>query len=370
MSGNRRPFGFLDGTVDGTFLAPVRVAVGGMMFFHGMVAARELRLVGYSGEAFHMSLLPDRLIFPEKVYLSLVALRCVLAAMVVLGIRPRPALFFGGLLALYSIAVDTVGFHHNRYSLACYAILLSFTPCDKAWLLGGDERGEAVKIGPSWALLLCQLQVALVYLASGGSKLLDPDWRAGTVLYERFVTYGAVAEAQGVPHGVLALLGTPLASSILAKLAIFTELTLPLLLFGRRTRPVAIAWGIVFHVVIQLTSAVEIFSVLTLTMYGTFVTGDVRARRLRYDPESALARSVAALVKATDWFARFEVKPWEPDGLVEGHRIVVFRRDGSRATGLSAVAMLARGIPLFFLGWGPLALAASFGKNGDVGNDL
>jgi hypothetical protein len=44
---------------------------------------------------------------------------------------------------------------------------------------------------------------------------------------------------------------------------------------------------------------------------------------------------------------------------VGGHGLVVVDRDGSRATGLRAVALVARCTPLLFPLWAPLALAAS-----------
>ncbi len=233
-------------------------------------------------------------------------------------------------------------------------------------------RGRAAgrdRIGLGFGVWLCRVQVAIVYLASGTSKLLDADWRAGTVLRERFALFGGEALAHGVPRGVVDALGSAMGSSVLAKVAIVTEIAIAILLFFRRTKAPAIWLGLGFHLAIQLTSRVEVFSVLAIAMYVVFVEGDVRARSFRYDPRSTLATWLAKVVRATDWLARFDVKPWEPDGLTRGHVVVVVRRDGSRATRLAAFAMVARGIPLFFLFWAPLALATSFTKGGDVGTE-
>ncbi len=362
----------LDGTVDGTFLGPLRVTLGALLFWQALVSAQDLGAAGYFGEAFHTSLLPARLLPTKAVYTGLVAGRCVLAALVVLGVRARAALLVSGISALYTLSLNTLDFHHNRYSLALYAVLLSLTPCDRSFLLLSDPSAslEADRVGPGYGVLLCRIQIAIVYLASGVSKLLDDDWRAGTVLHERFVLFGPEAEAHGAPHALLAALGTPLGASILAKVAIFTELALAFLLFPRRTRTAAIYGGLLFHALIQVTSRVEAFSVLAVAMYSVFVEGDVRARSFRYDPGSAPARSLAKIVRATDWLSRFDVKPWEPDGLTRAHSVVVVRRDGSRATRLAAAAMVARCIPLFFVAWAPLAFAASFTKGGDVGTDV
>lgn len=409
----------LDGTVDGAFLAPLRVTLGALLFWHAIVGARELLGLGYFGDAFHTSLLPEGFTAEKSVFMAVVAARAVLAALVIVGVRARPALLLSGLLVLYTLATNTLDFHHNRYSLALYAILLSLTPCDRAWLLLGDAEsdrdgsddatadgggfdvpreggglgrvetvggppsgGDRVRlvrgrgrgrgrdrIGLGFGVWLCRVQVAIVYLASGTSKLLDADWRAGTVLRERFAMFGGEALAHGVPRGVVDALGSTMGSSVLAKVAIVTEIAIAILLFFRRTKAPAIWLGLGFHLAIQLTSRVEVFSVLAIAMYVVFVEGDVRARSFRYDPRSTLATWLAKVVRATDWLARFDVKPWEPDGLTRGHVVVVVRRDGSRATRLAAFAMVARGIPLFFLFWAPLALATSFTKGGDVGTE-
>jgi hypothetical protein len=44
----------------------------------------------------------------------------------------------------------------------------------------------------------------------------------------------------------------------------------------------------------------------------------------------------------------------------------VIRRDGTLATGVRALAMVARCTPLLFTLWVPLAVVASFTKGGDA----
>jgi len=206
--------------------------------------------------------------------------------------------------------------------------------------------------------------VSLVYLASGGSKLLDPDWRDGLVLGDRIARYAHVAIAKGVPRSVLELLTRPDVASATAKLAITTELVLCVALWLRPTRVIALWWGVWFHVMIQATSKVETFSVLAVSLYGVFVTPDYRARRVRFDPSRFWGKLAGALVPVLDWFGRFEVQPWEPDDQ-RGHSVVVVRRDGDRATGVRAFAMLTRCLPLLFPLWAPVAFVASLTRRGD-----
>ena len=128
----------------------------------------------------------------------------------------------------------------------------------------------------------------------------------------------------------------------------------------------ALWWGTWFHLTIEITSPVETFTWLTLAMYALFATPDVGGRKLFFDPSRAKGVFFAGLVASLDWLGRFDVRRWEPDALKTGHVIVVVRRDGSRATGIRALAMIARCVPVLFPLWAPLALVASFTKGGDA----
>jgi len=350
---------------DATVLGRVRLALGLLLFASALRAVRELR-VGYFGDVWHWPLVPETLVPSHAVYTAVVAAQLLLAVLVVAGHRARTALAVSAALGLYVLACDRLQFHNNRYALLLYAMLLSLAPCDRSIHLGPP----APRTGPLWAARLAGVQVSIVYLASGGSKLLDPDWRGGTVLLERLRIYGSQAVAVGVPQRVLDWLTRPEATSGLAKLVIATELLLAAGLWWRPTRVMALWWGVWFHLVIELTASVEGFTWLTLAMYGVFVTPDVRARRFFYDRSRAKGRLVARAVVVLDWLARFEVKAWEPDDVKRGHSVVVVRRDGSLATGLGAFAMVARCTPLLFPLWAPLAFAASFTERGDASSTV
>lgn len=353
---------FRDEVGDAYVLGPVRVAIGALLGFHALAAAEELATRGYFGDAYHIAMVPESFVPSGKVYAALLTLRVCLAVLVFVGIRARPALAASSLLGLFCIFLDRNQFHHNRYSLFLYAFLLAFTPCDRSWRTAVTLQPRS---GPFWAVRLTQIQVSLVYLASGGSKLLDPDWRDGLVLGDRFLRYGPVAVGYGVPRKVIDWLSNPDAASAMAKLAIMTELVLCVALWLGPTRIIALWWGIWFHITIQVTSKVETFSILAVVMYGMFVTSDYQARTIRFDPSRFWGRLAGTIVPALDWFARFKVEPWEPDEK-GGHSVVVIRRDGERATGIRAFAMMTRCLPLLFAIWGPVALYASFTKRGDL----
>jgi hypothetical protein len=355
---------FATETADGYVLGPVRAALGALLGWHALVAGEELANRGYFGDAFHVSMLPEIFVPSHRLYAVIVAARVCLAVMIVIGVWARPALLVSALIGLWVLLCDRLQFHHNRYSLYCYAILLSLTPCDRSWRATDGAVAEP-RIGAFCAVRLAQLQVSLVYLASGGSKLLDPDWRSGIVMADRIARHAYIAVNLGVPRGVVDFLAQADVSSAAAKLAIMTELVLSVALWLRPTRVVALWWGVWFHVLIQVTSNVETFSILAVAMYGVFATPDYRARTVRFDPSRPWGKIAGVAVPALDWLGRFDVKPWEPDDQ-PGHSIVVVRRDEGRATGIRAFAMLTRCLPLLFPLWAPVALLASFTNRGDL----
>ena len=334
-----------DETGDTRPLRAARAVVGLLLLDSALRAARGLQGV-YFGDVFHWPILPEALVASRPVYAAIVGVEALLAAMVTLGFRARPALLGSAGLGTYVLLCDRVQFHNNRWALACYSLLLALTPCDRA----------GPRVGPLWAARLAQVQVALIYVASGGSKLLDPDWRSGRVIMERLTLFGAQAVDAGVPKGVLALLSEPTTSRALATLAIATELLLSVGLWPRRTRAFALWWGVWFHLTIEATSRVESFTWLTLAMYALFATPDARARKLLYDASRPFERTVARTVGALDWLARFELQPQAP-GTNPG--LVALDRDGTHATGLHALVTIARCIPLLFPLWIPIALVAA-----------
>jgi uncharacterized membrane protein YphA (DoxX/SURF4 family) len=248
-------------------LGAARIALGLLLLANALRAARELKDV-FFGDVFHWPILPERCVPSHAVYTVIVILEVLLAVLVVVGRWARPALFGCALAGIYVLLCDRLQFHHNRWALFCYALLLSLSPCDRSFYLARESAGP--RIGPLWAARLAQLQVSIVYVASSAWKLLDADWRRGRVLLERFHLYAPQAIARGVPASVMGVLSQAEVASMLAKLAIGTELFLAVGLWHRRTRVFALWWGVGFHLLIEAASRVESFTWLTLAMYALF----------------------------------------------------------------------------------------------------
>lgn len=340
----------------------------GLILLKGLIGnAQQLARGGeYFGDVFH---LPFVAFLPEPsrpVFVAILAARILLAVLVVVGVSARSAMAASGALGLYVFLLDRTQFHHNRYSLLLYVSLLAFAPVHRsvAWLA---PKAPAAERWPIYGGALAKLQVAIVYTASAGSKLVDADWRDGTVISLRLSKWAARAVAMGVPSSVIEWLATPFVSAMLSRGAITTELFLAFALFRPRLRVPAIWVGCMFHLLIEATSKVEAFTWLTLAMYGLFVTHDVCARTFHFDGSIRKGRVLARLVRLTDWFRRYDVRAWEPDQVGSKHVVVIKRRDGTRATGFSALVMATRTLPILFPLWAPLALLeGAFLRTGDV----
>lgn len=329
-------------------LGLARLAFGLLLLAESWKIYTQAR-VGFFRDVFFVTFLPEALLPPEPLFRALVAAHALLAAWVVVGRRARPALAAAAGVGLYLLLANRLDFHNNRYALYCYAFLLSFAPCDRAFTFArGAPREPADGRGLLWAQRLVQAQASLVYLASGLSKLADPDWRGGVVLGDRALRFLERRRLGWPVDPFLAWFGQPEVSSPLAKLVIASELFLAVGLWVPRARAVALWVGFYFHVVIEVTQKVELFSYTTLAVYLLFVRPATRERALELPPARDGLRG---LVSALDWLARFELRP-----APAGAPLVAIDRDGRRASGFAAFVLLCRALPLLFPLWLPLAI--------------
>jgi hypothetical protein len=300
------------------------------------------------GDTFTWPMLPAALLPSRTLFMLLVAGQLVLAALILVGRLARPALLLAALFQLYVILSDRDNYHNYRYTFALALGLLALTPCDRALCPGREATS-----GPLWAQRLLQLQVSIIYFASGGSKLADADWRSGRVISAGIGYFSNLAIARGVPAEVIAfLMGTRVAAA-LAQMTIATELGLGVGLWSRRLRPLALWLGLVFHLTIQLVSSVAIFSWLMILLYALFARPTLHERVVQFAPQQ---HRLIQVLRALDWLARFRFTP--------GERFCVIDRDGRAAGGAEARALIARATPLLFIAWPPLWLWARGWRRG------
>lgn len=343
-------------------LGLVRIAFGVMLHIHVHRLHEELKMLGYFGDRFYLPLVPETWVPSAAGYQAMLLAMAVLTAGIVLGVRARECLLLCAGMGLYLLACDRLQYHNNRFALLLLSFLLAFTPCDRSFALAsyfkraGGARGPA----PIWGQRLFQLQVSLIYASSSLSKIADPDWFGGQVMWVRAARSLAMFRSIGIelPSFVVAAFGSKLLLSIISKLAIGGELFLAVGLWVPRTRVLALWWGVVFHLAIELSARVELFSYLMWCSYLTYVTPELQERRLLVAQDSRGMRAIAAMVRALDWLRRWSIE-LVPREQTLGTGLRVIDRDGSESTGVRSfrtLALFARTLPAFFLLWGPLAL--------------
>jgi hypothetical protein len=206
-------------------------------------------------------------------------------------------------------------------------------------------------VGPTFATALIRLTVSAVYLSSGGGKLLDPDWRGGQTLLVRYArSLDVMGERFGaLPEPLVALLSSPHVASAASKAAITLELALSVALWLPRLRAVALYAGVLFHVGIELSARVELFSYVMGAAYVAFVVPELRERAVELDPRTRSGRWLARVLPSFDWLLRFRLESRA------GAPLAVVDRSGRRHLGVGALSELARATPLLFPFWAPLA---------------
>ncbi len=335
-----------DAEGDAFLLSFVRIGFGFLLLNEAWLATQQLRWAGFFGDYFHQPMLPEWLVVSEGPYRAMVVAQWVAAIAVISGRAARPALLVAATLLVYAMLCDRLWFHHYRHTMAAFSTLLAFAPCDRHLVIGRPSQpGPA----PLWAANAMKAQVSVMYLASGGSKLFDPDWRGGLMMRGMVASFARLVQSRGIPGEWIASLETPLGASLLAKGAIATELTLAIALWWPPSRRLALWVGVLFHLSISLMTPVQLFTAEMLCVYLVFVTPDREARVLRYDP---VRDHVAGIVEACDWLRRYRYEP------AKGAPLTVVDRDGAELRGLRAVACIFGTIPIFFLAWPPVALVA------------
>jgi hypothetical protein len=283
---------------------------------------------------------------PREAYLGLLWLGAAAAVAMSLGFLTRVATATTFAIVAYNLFLSTTHFHNNRAYLLIVLALLAVAPCGRelsvdAWLRRRRGQPALSPSAPAWPLWLLRFECAAVYGASGLSKLLDPDWFGGTVTWQRVSSAREQLDAWPLPDWAVSLLTDRDFHTGAAKFVVVTELFIAAGLWSRRTRYAAVWVAVVFHLSIELSAAVQIFSVLGIAVLVIWAVPSTRDRVLRIDPTARGHRRWAALVRRLDWLARFRVEP-----APAGSRLAVADRDGTAIRGTPAGALVLSRLPL------------------------
>jgi uncharacterized membrane protein YphA (DoxX/SURF4 family) len=184
------------------------------------------------------------------------------------------------------------------------------------------------------ALTVLRVEIAAVYLASGFSKLVDSDWWGGTVTRLRIERYRPRLSEVGIPDVIIDVLADPGFQAAAAKVLVLMELFIGLGLLVSRSRKAAIWVAIPFHISIQLSAAVQVFSVAALAALFVWVDRPAHQRVVH------VGEKWIPPIRLLDWTGRFRLVPSTGPMTVDD--------DGLRRAGPTARWFVLSRLPLTF----------------------
>lgn len=213
---------------------------------------------------------------------GLVWARTGLAALLLVGIRPRVVAALLALVGYGLMAADRTRYLHHLHLLWLSVGLLALTPCGERlapfrrvpFLGSGEPLAEWV---PRWSLQVLRFHLLVVYTAAGVAKL-DPRWLSGETLLE---LHRAELLTGPLVAGVIESLG----AATLAIAIAATELALPLLLVFRRSRWIGIAIGVLFHLSVETSIMVSTFGATMILLLLVFSPGWVKVPPMSDDTD-------------------------------------------------------------------------------------
>ena len=321
--------GLLGRPVSFRAVALLRVLLGPITLLHLWPFVADARAGSTYRDAFweaYASWYPQ---LPRGAYVVLLWVGVAAAVALTVGWCTRLASVAAFAVVAYNLFATTTHFHNNAAYLAMVLGIVAMAPAGRelsvdAWWRRRRGRPPLPTEAPAWPLWLLRFEASAVYFASGFSKLVDPDWWGGLVTWGRVSwVEQRIRTESPLPGWAVDVLANRTFHTGAAKVIVLTELFLALGLWWRPTRYAAVWVAVLFHVGIELSASVQVFSYLALAMLVVWAVPSVRDRELRYDPATAVGGRVARWVPRLDWLARFRLSP-APD-----EPLAVVDRDGS-----------------------------------------
>ena len=274
---------------------------------------------------------------PAGLYVALLWVGVAAAVLMTVGLWSRAATWAAFAVVAYNLFLSETHFHHNRAFLVI--LLAGVALCDngRALSLDAHRRPPLDDRALVWPLCLLRFEVAVVYFASGFSKLIDPDWVGGRVLHDRTIRY---------QHEVQDTLGDTLADPVLevvtarafhwvlSPAAVATELFIAFGLWFRRTRLAAVWVAVAFHVGIEVSAQVQVFSVIAIGALALWAVPSTRDR---------------TLVTPSRWVGRLDCMARFDTTVVPGASWCMVDRDGTVLEGREARQFVMTRLPATFL---------------------
>jgi hypothetical protein len=327
-------------------MALLRILIGPVVMMHLRPFIERSRDGRIYRDVFHWPYADWYPELPRSIYVALLWLAASAAVAMTIGLFTRIATVSVFTIVAYNLFLSTTHLHNNRAYLLSVLAALAVTPCGRelsvdAWWRRRRGAVAPPATSPAWPLWLLRFVAATVYGASGFSKLVDPDWFGGSVTWHRLVLVRDRLEASVLPAWAIDILTDRSFHTAAAKVIVATELFIAIGLWWRRTRYAAVWIAICFHVAIQFSARVEVFSYLAIAALVIWAVPSTRDRALVIDPTSRSHRRLERVVVTLDWLARFRVVHG-----ASGQPLQVIDRGGGVFSGGSAVCLALSRLPV------------------------
>jgi len=276
-------------------LAVVRCLVGAITVVHLTPIAVDAAQGHTYHDHFHQPYAPWAPEFGPTGFTVLLWVGVLASIAMSIGWSTRLATVVATSVVGYHLLQSTTHVHNNRAYLFAVLLILSMSRAGNAmsvdaWRARRSGRPLPAE-SPAWPLWLLRFECATVYGASGLSKLLDPDWFGGTVTWGRVTAQEAMVRSSILPDVVVDLLLDRSFHTYAAKAIVFTELFIAIGLWWPRTRRWAVATAVVFHVMIELSAEVQVFSSLGIAVLVVWADPSIpwTTRRMLHNRHMAAA---------------------------------------------------------------------------------
>lgn len=335
--------------------AILRMLLGPVVLIHLMPFFNEMAAGHYYGDTFHLPWfhwLPPP---TRELYYLLLCTCGVSAVSLCVGFQTRASAIYTWAFVTYNFFLSQTHFKHNRAFLVINLTCLMLVPCGH--LLSLDARAARRRGRPLpdqavlWPLYLLRFEAVSTYAASGTSKLLNPDWWDGLVMFDRVRRFRHALDASVAPQWFIDLITTREFYFVFAKVAVLTELFIAVGLVLRPTRYAAVWVAFMFHFSIGVGLHVQVFSYLAISALLIWAVPRTRDRKLLVNTSGVGGRFLLWCGSRLDWLGRFECSVAGP-----GQGTSLVDRDGRRLTGASAARVALSRCPLLFVPVAPFQL--------------
>ena len=185
-------------------------------------------------------------------------------ALIAIGLFYRAAILTFFVLFTYVELIDVTTYLNHYYLVSLFPLLMSFMPPSAAWSVDAwwrQRRGAATPVLRAWMVWLLRFQVGVVYVFAALAKA-NADW---------------LLHAQPLSIWLGARMDTPVVGAWFDHVEVayamswggfLYDLTIPLWLSWRRTRPVAFAVVLAFHAMTHVLFDIGMFP-LIMTVAAT-----------------------------------------------------------------------------------------------------